>query len=137
MNTLRITKISSQVYVLFSIISLGYVSLLSLYNPQATMAMVDTALTNNDAISSIRGIYGGVGIVIIGMLAFLLRTNLNNALLFLVFFWLAYATSRIITLSVDGPLGSFGMQWLFIESSMFFIAFFLWRFLKRLHPHHS
>ena len=56
--------ISSKIFIGFSIVSVGYVSILSLLDPKSTMEMVNTSLNNNDAISSIRGIYGGVGIVI-------------------------------------------------------------------------
>lgn len=110
----------------FSIFSIGYVSVLSLINPQATMEMVNTSLNNTDAISSIRGIYGGVGIVITYGLFHLLMNDLRKGLSFLALFWGAYAISRIITVFIDGPLGDFGTQWLTIESTFFVIALIMW-----------
>jgi hypothetical protein len=116
MNPQKITQTSSKVYIIFSILSLTYVSLLSIYSPQATMKLVSTTLPNNDAISSIRGIYGGVGLVIVIMLIYLLSKNIKHGLTFLTLFLFSYALSRLITIVVDGPLGTFGTQWLTIES---------------------
>lgn len=127
MNAQRMIKASSQVYVGFSILSLGYVALLSVISPEATMNLVSTVLPNNDAISSIRGIYGGVGLVITVQLIYLLIKDLHRGLLFLSLFWGAYAISRVVTIFVDGPLGDFGSQWLLIESvlCLFGIGFLL------------
>lgn len=125
MNAQKVIKISSQIYIGFSILSLAYVSLLSLYSPQATMDLVSTPLPNTDAISSIRGIYGGVGIVITVSLIYLLLKDIRKALLFLLLFWFAYAISRLITIKVDGALGDFGTQWLIIESFLGSIALIL------------
>lgn len=116
MNALKRVKIGSRIYIGFSAFSLGYVAVLSLFNPQATMDLVAPALPNTDAISSIRGIYGGVGLVITIQLIYLLVKNYYNGLLFLAMFWGAYALSRLITLLADGPLGDFGSQWIAIES---------------------
>lgn len=116
MKTKKFITRSSQIYIGFSIFSLGYVAILSLFNPQATMDLVSTPLPNTDAISSIRGIYGGVGLVITIQLIYLLRRDIRKALLFLSLFWGAYAVSRLITILADGSLGSFGSQWLIIES---------------------
>lgn len=80
------------------------------------MKLVSTTLPNNDAISSIRGVYGGVGLVIAVTLIYLLRRNVKYGLIFLTLFWFSYALSRLITIAVDGPLGAFGTQWLTIES---------------------
>lgn len=120
MNYLKIKTISAQLFISLSILSLLYVSILSLFNPQATMELVDVTLTNTDAISSIRGIYGGVGLVICISLIFLLFKNIQWGLAFLSLFWSAYAISRILTIFLDGPLGDFGNQWLSIE--LFFAA---------------
>jgi len=125
MNVPRNIKITSQIYVGFSAISLGYVALLSLYSPQSTMDLVATTLPNNDAISSIRGIYGGVGLVITIQLIYLLIKDLHKGLLFLSMFWGAYAISRLITILSDGPLGDFGKQWIVIESLFCAIAIIL------------
>ncbi|MCP4440056.1 MAG: DUF4345 domain-containing protein [Aureispira sp.] len=122
MNTQKTIRLSSKFFVGFSIFSLAYVSILSILDPQATMNLVNIDLTNNDAISSIRGIYGGVGITIIISLIFLLIKDLPKALIFLALFWGSYAISRIITILVDGGLGDFGKQWLSIESTLCIIA---------------
>jgi len=125
MNAQKIIKTSSQVYIGFSILSLAYVSISSIWNPQATMDLVSTQLPNTDAISSIRGIYGGVGLLITFLLIYLLLNDIGKALFFLLLFWAAYSISRLITIWVDGPLGSFGFQWLIIESTFSILGFVL------------
>lgn len=125
MKTKKFITRSSQIYIGFSIFSLGYVAILSLFNPQATMDLVATPLPNTDAISSIRGIYGGVGLVITIQLIYLLRRDIRKALIFLSLFWGAYALSRLVTILTDGSLGSFGSQWLVIESLFCILAIVL------------
>ncbi len=125
MNANKTTRIVSKIYIGFSIFSLGYVSILSMYSPQATMDLVQTTLPNNDAISSIRGIYGGVGLVITITLVYLLLRDIKKGLLFLALFWSAYAISRLVTISVDGALGDFGTQWIVIESTLGILAVLL------------
>ena len=122
MNTQKVIKTSSKVFIGFSIFSVGYVSVLSMLNPVATMELVDTPLPNTDAISSIRGIFGGVGIAITVSLIYLMFKDFKNGISFLTLFWGAYAISRIITQLVDGPLGDFGNQWLIIESTLFILG---------------
>ncbi|MBS1950830.1 MAG: DUF4345 domain-containing protein [Bacteroidetes bacterium] len=116
MNAQKSIKTSSQIYIGFCILSLGYVALLSLISPQSTMDLVATTLPNTDAISSIRGIYGGVGLVITLQLIYFLAKDIHKGLWFLSLFWGAYAISRLITRFNDGPLGNFGNQWIVIES---------------------
>jgi len=125
MNAQKIVKISSQIFIGFSAFSLGYVAILSILNPQSTMDLVATTLPNTDAISSIRGIYGGVGFVITIQLIYLLIKDYRKGLLFLSLFWSAYAISRFITIFVDGSLGDFGKQWIIIESTFSVIAIIL------------
>lgn len=96
-----------------------------MYSPQETMKLVSTTLPNNDAISSIRGVYGGIGFVISIVLIYLLKKNVKHGLIFLTLFWLSYALSRLITIAVDGPLGAFGIQWLTIESVLSVIGLVL------------
>lgn len=131
MKNARLINISSKAFVGFCILSLGYVSFLSIISPQVTMNLVQVTLPNNDAISSIRGIYGGVGLAIVLSLVYLMWKDLPKALSFLVIFWGAYALSRIITIAVDGALGDFGTQWLMIESLCFVCAIGLWGLNKR------
>jgi hypothetical protein len=91
-------------------------------NPQGTMDLVQVSLPNNDAISSIRGIYGGVGLAITASLIYLLIKNSQLGLSFLAMFWGFYALSRVVTIFIDGSLGDFGTQWLTIESVFCFLA---------------
>jgi len=44
-------------------------------------------------------------------------TKIILAIRFLTMFWFSYASSRLITMVVDGPLGDFGNQWISIESA--------------------
>lgn len=110
-------RMSNVLYVGTSILGLASVSILSLIDPQSTMDLVNVKLDNTDAISSIRGIYGGVGLSIISSLSYLLITKIILAIRFLTMFWFSYASSRLITIIVDGPLGDFGNQWISIESA--------------------
>jgi hypothetical protein len=115
-------RTSNILFVGISIIGLASVSILSLFDPQATMDLVKVKLDNTDAISSIRGIYGGVGMSIISGLTYLLITKIIMAIRFLTLFWFSYAVSRLITILVDGPLGEFGNQWLTIETAFFVLG---------------
>lgn len=125
MKAQKIAKISSQTFIGFSALSLGYVAVLSLISPQSTMDLVATTLPNTDAISSIRGIYGGVGLVITLQLIYLLIKDYYKGLFFLSLFWGAYAISRFITIFSEGALGNFGNQWIVIESAFCIIAIIL------------
>ena len=125
MNAQKTVKLSSRIFIGFSAFSLGYVALLSLFSPQSTMDLVATTLPNTDAMSSIRGIYGGVGLVITIQLIYLLIKDYYKGLLFLALFWGAYAVSRLITIFVDGSLGDFGNQWIMMESTFCVIALIL------------
>ena len=116
MNQSRIAHLSSKIFILLSSIAIGFVSIQSMIDPIATMDLVNVHLGNNDAISSIRGIYGGIGIVITLSLLHLFFKDYKKGLVFSVMFWSAYAISRVVTYIVDGPLGEFGSQWLLLES---------------------
>ena len=50
--------IASRVFILLSALSLLSVSLMAFANPQSVMDLVQVQLSNNDAFSSIRGVYG-------------------------------------------------------------------------------
>lgn len=56
-------------------------------------------------------------------------TDRKAALGFIALFWGMYAISRIMTISMEGPLGAFGSQWLVIESTLSLAALGLlgWR----------
>lgn len=119
----------TRIYLLISIISLFSFSLIALFDPQKVMDFVGVMLPNNDAISSIRGVYGGVGLTICLTLVYLLIMQPEKGAAFLSIFWGAYAFSRLITMISDGPLGSFGNQWLLIEGSFSLIGLGLWYLL--------
>ena len=132
MKANQIIKWSSQGFVILSALSFLYVSILGFVNPQSVMDLVGVILPNNDAFSSIRGIYGGVGLAIVIMLAYLLIKDLYKSVLFLSLIWGGYAISRVMTIGVEGSLGAFGKQWLLIESLFFLISILLLTFQKKL-----
>lgn len=131
MNLSKVSTVSSRIYIGFCALSLAYLSLMSLVNPQATMKLVEVELLNTDALSSIRGIYGGVGLTMVSTLIYLLWKDLQKGLIFLTLFWGFYAISRVITLLVDGPLGDFGSQWLLLESVFCVLAIGLFAVRKQ------
>lgn len=125
MTTKVIYHSVSKGFILFSAISLAFVAIKAMLNPQSVMDLVGVKLLNNDAISSIRGIYGGVGITLV-----LVQTT--KGLTFLTLFWGSYAISRIITWFANGPLGEFGTAWLAIESCLCLIGIILLAFNKKI-----
>lgn len=116
---------------MLSCLSLLSVSFMAFHNPQSVMDLVSVKLTNNDAISSIRGVYGGVGLTLVAALLYTLRKNLQESLGLLSILWGLYAMSRILTLFMEGPLGSFGKQWLVIETTFFVMATVLYVLARR------
>lgn len=130
----KLVRIAAIAFIVFSAFCLLMVSLMAFVNPQSVMDLVSVKLNNNDAYSSIRGIYGGVGMTIVISLIYLIRKNVKEALLFLTLLWGFYAVSRFITILVEGPLGDFGMQWIVTESVFCGIAIMLLESYKRLKP---
>ena len=126
MKTQKLLRLASQGFILLSAVSLLSVSLMAFANPQSVMDLVAVQLNNNDAFSSIRGVYGGVGLTLFISLIYLLRQNFRKGLAFLCLLWGFYAVSRVITIFAEGPLGTFGTQWLITESVFFLIAFVLY-----------
>jgi hypothetical protein len=112
----KLLRISSATLIGFSAFSILMVSLMAFQNPQAVMDLVQVKLTNNDAFSSIRGVYGGVGLTIFISLVYLACRDHTRGLAFASILWGSYALSRLMTISLEGPLGAFGQQWLMIES---------------------
>jgi len=135
MTTEVIFRSASKGFILFSAFSLGYVALLGIINPQGVMDLVGVKLPNTDAISSIRGIYGGVGFTLVTLLVYLAFYQTTKGLSFLSLFWGSYALSRIITWFSDGALGEFGTNWLVIESVMCLVGILLLAFSKKLKQH--
>lgn len=99
-------------------------------NPQMVMDLVHVKLPNTDAYSSIRGVYGGVGLTIVISLIYLLKKDKRTGLGFLTMLWGFYALSRMITIINEGPLGDFGNKWLNIEGMLFLCAMLLLIFYK-------
>jgi len=132
MTTEIIFRTASKGFILFSAFSLGYIALLAIVSPQSVMDLVGVKLPNTDAISSIRGVYGGVGITLVLLLVYLAFNETLKGLSFLAVFWGSYALSRIITWSADGALGEFGTNWLVIESIMCVAGIVLLVFGKKL-----
>jgi len=119
MRTNRLLSIFSWMLIGISVLGILSVSFMAFSDPQAVMDLVQVKLDNTDAYSSIRGVYGGVGIAILGVLLYLVFTDRKAALGFIA----------LITISMEGPLGDFGSQWLVIESTLSLVALGLlaWR----------
>ncbi|WP_109697872.1 DUF4345 domain-containing protein [Chitinophaga deserti] len=111
--------ILSRIYIFFSAASLLYVSIMAFFSPQAVMDLVQVKLPNPDSFSSIRGVYGGVGLTIVIMLVRWALRDQKQGLVFLTMLWGFYALSRLMTLGIEGPLGAFGQQWLMTETILF------------------
>jgi hypothetical protein len=132
MTTKAIYMLVSKGFILFSALSLCYVAVLAMFNPQSVMDLVGVKLPNTDSISSIRGIYGGVGITLVLLLFYLAFYETPKGLVFLTIFWGSYAMSRVITVWSDGPLGDFGTNWLYIESFFCFVGMVLLMFNRKM-----
>jgi hypothetical protein len=122
MNTQKWINVISRGFIGLSALSLLSVSLMAFSNPQSVMDLVQVQLNNTDALSSIRGVYGGVGLTLVISLIYLMLKDVQKGLAFLCLLWGLYAVCRIITAFADGALGAFGSQWLIIEASFFGIA---------------
>lgn len=131
MKTQRTLRLASQGFILLSALSLLSVSMMAFSNPQAVMDLVAVQLNNTDAFSSIRGVYGGVGLTLFISLLYLVRQDFQTGLAFLALLWGFYALSRIITVFTEGALGAFGTQWLITETVFFSIALLLFRINKK------
>lgn len=121
----KLLRISSAVLIGFSAFAILMVSLMAFQNPQAVMDLVQVKLTNNDAFSSIRGVYGGVGFTIFISFVYLAFKDHTKGLAFAAILWGFYAFSRLLTMSMEGPLGAFGQQWLMIESLLCVVSVIL------------
>ena len=125
MRTNRLLSIATWALIGTSVLGILSVSFMAFSDPQAVMDLVHVKLDNTDAYSSIRGVYGGVGIAILGVLLYLAFTDRKAALGFIALVWGMYAVSRLMTISMEGPLGAFGSQWLVIESALCLVALLL------------
>jgi divalent metal cation (Fe/Co/Zn/Cd) transporter len=132
MKTQKIISVAASTFIGFSAFSIIMVSLMAFSNPQKVMDLVNVKLTNNDAYSSIRGVYGGVGLTIFIVFVYLGFRDQTKGLIFAAVLWGLYAISRLITIMSEGPLGDFGNQWLTIESILCIVALVLLSFKLRL-----
>ncbi|SEJ29215.1 protein of unknown function [Dyadobacter koreensis] len=123
---MKMKRILSQSFIILSALSILSVSVMAFDDPQSVMDLVQVSLTNNDAYSSIRGVYGGAGFAIAISLVYSFRKHTENALAFLMMLWGFYAVSRLITIFKDGPLGDFGNLWIKTESMLFLVACLLY-----------
>jgi hypothetical protein len=122
MKTTKIVHLASAGLILLSAASLLSVSFMAFANPQSVMDLVQVQLNSTDAFSSIRGVYGGVGLALGISLLYLMVKDTGKGLAFLCLLWGFYAASRIVTIFVEGSLGDFGTQWLITESVLFGLA---------------
>jgi len=98
------------------------VSVMAFADPQSVMDLVQVKLTNNDAFSSIRGVYGGAGLTIFIALVYLLFHNKIQGLAFVAILCGFYSVSRITTIFSEGALGSFGTNWMVTEGVLCVLA---------------
>jgi hypothetical protein len=112
----KLLRFTSAGLIGFSAFAILMVSVMAFQNPQKVMDLVQVNLPNNDAFSSIRGVYGGVGLTIFITLVYLAFKDHTKGLAFASILWGSYALSRLMTISIEGPLGAFGTQWLYTES---------------------
>ena len=131
MKTKKTLRLASQGFIILSALSLLSVSIMAFSSPQAVMDLVAVELTNTDAFSSIRGVYGGVGLTLFISLIYLVRQDFQRGLAFLSLLWGLYALSRVITIFTEGALGAFGTQWLLTEAVFFVIASLLYVMNKK------
>lgn len=135
MKTNRVLTIASRSYIVFSALSLLYVSIMAFISPQMVMQLVNVELNNNDALSSIRGVYGGVGLTIFISLGYMVIHAIEKGIQFLCMLWGAYALSRVMTIFLEGPLNDFGSQWLVIELVLFIAGITLLVFIRSKKGH--
>lgn len=132
MKTEKALSITIYAFMIFSAFAIAIVSLMAFQNPQAVMDLVQVNLPNTDAYSSIRGVYGGVGLTIFLTLTYLMIKDQTKGLVFASMLWGFYAMSRLITIFKEGNLGAFGNQWLTIESILCITALTLLSFKIRV-----
>lgn len=118
MNTSKFLEFATWTIVAISALGTLSMSLTALLAPAGLMALVHTPLDNTDAFSSIRGVFGGVGITLAAAMVWIFRRDRTAAMGFLAMFWGNYALCRTLTIVMDGPLGDFGNQWIGIEATL-------------------
>ena len=118
-------NVASVSMILISALMLLRVSLMAFASPQGVMDLVQVKLPNTDAYSSIRGVYGGVGLTIVITLVYLAFKDVRKGLMLLFLFWGFYAFSRFMTMITEGALGEFGNQWILIEAAFSLLCMIL------------
>ncbi|HZI02362.1 MAG TPA: DUF4345 domain-containing protein [Flavisolibacter sp.] len=118
-------NVASISMILISALMLLSVSLMAFASPQGVMDLVHVKLPNTDAYSSIRGVYGGVGLTIVITLFYLALKEVKKGLIFLSLLWGFYAFSRFMTMITEGALGDFGNQWIIIEATFSLLCIIL------------
>lgn len=125
MQTKKTSLFISKGFIVLSALSFLSVSLMAFVNPQSVMDLVAVKLSNTDAVSSIRGVYGGVGLTLFIVLLYTMLKNVREGLGLLMLLWGFYAASRLITIANEGSLGAFGQKWLTIETVFFVVSVIL------------
>lgn len=131
MKTNRPLETATWAIVLLSALGTLSVSVTSLLDPKGVMALVHTPLDNTDAYSSVRGVFGGVGLTLAAVMVWVFRRDRTAAMGFIALFWGNYALCRALTIAMDGPLGAFGNQWIGIEATLAVCALVVY-LLRRL-----
>lgn len=127
-----VLRIATFVVIAFNALGVLMVSLQAFVSPQSVMDLVGVQLNNTDAFSSIRGVYGGIGLLIFIQLIYLAFKNAKQGLALVALFGGLYAISRIMTIFMEGQLGDFGQKWLVIEASLCGLALLLLLFHARV-----
>lgn len=131
MENNKFLEVATWIIVAISALGTLSVSLMALFDPKGVMALVHTPLENTDAYSSIRGVFGGVGITLALVMVWVFRRDRTAAVGFIALFWGNYALCRALTIAMDGPLGDFGNQWIGIEATLAFAALVLFALRSR------
>ena len=118
MKKINFLQPASATVIVITALAILLVSIEALVNPQAVMDLVQVKLTNTDAVSSIRAVYGGIGVLLVVQLVYLLYTNQMLGLVMVALFGGLYAGSRLLTIIKEGSLGAFGTQWLYTEATL-------------------
>ena len=134
MRTNRLLGIAAWTLIVISAISMGMVSAMAFLDPQSVMDLVQVELANTDAYSSIRGVYGGVGVTLLVVLLVLARRDRSEAMGFLGLLWGMYALSRVMTIAMEGALGAFGSRWILIETVLCAASFAVYIALRQRKP---
>lgn len=131
MKTNKLLETATWIIVAISALGTLSVSLMALVDPVGVMALVHTPLDNTDAFSSIRGVFGGVGLMLAATMVWIFRRDRTAGVGFLALFWGNYALCRALTIAMDGPLGDFGNRWIGIESTLAVLALVVYLLRRR------